>query len=86
MLVLAVTWAFGRVPAGRGGSPAVVVTPTASTTITTLVRAWLGRRELLQTHGLRATRLMDDKRAHDAGFSHSPAQRQTSPSMPLMGS
>ena len=51
-----------------------------------LVRAWLGRRELLQAHGLRATRLMDDKRAHDAGFSHSPARRPTSPSTPLLGS
>jgi len=35
-----------------------------------LVRAWLGRRKLLQAHGLRATRLLYDKRAHDAGFSH----------------
>ena len=44
-----------------------------------LVRAWLGRRELLEAHGLRATRLVDDKRAHDAGFSHSPARRPTPP-------
>jgi hypothetical protein len=51
-----------------------------------LVRAWLGRRELLQTHGLWATRLVDDKRAHNAGFSHSPARPPTFPSMPLLGS
>ena len=44
-----------------------------------LVRTWLRVGKLLQAHGLGATRLLDDKCAHDAGLWHSPARRQTSP-------